>query len=213
MKQNKNTIKKLNNKIAKENAAFEKLSPAKKRVAIARDVLAQLNAKRFIATPGNWAVPKGKESLLSASEAKTKQNKELQEIFSKIKTCNTCALGGLFVCAVESADKIKVKDLLDFKSNEEAPFDDTCDVDINEDDITTYLEKYFSYDQLAEIEYAFEQGGGALSGSQEALSFVDDVESPSERMRLIMENIVVNNGIFKPKKKPVAIYSTPGFKA
>lgn len=76
------------------------------------------------------------------------------------------------------------------------------------------------------IETAFEMGLGATYSDQESAHFcrIGDkcdkdgecigiyIDDPGTRMRLIMENIVVNRGYFNPDKKPVPVYTTPGFK-
>ena len=68
------------------------------------------------------------------------------------------------------------------------------------------------------IECAFEGGAGQISSleGKSANLFLHDLDDddPNERMRLIMENIVVNKGTFEPTMRPVVktSYVTPGFK-
>lgn len=194
----KSNLKKENRAIKARNEQFAKLSPAEKRVQIARDVLAQLRSKKLIATAGTWLSGEYGESLFTRADAEN--NVELQEILKKQETCEGCALGGMFMCAVERHNKLKVKNLESPNSGE-----------ASEGDAIKYLRKFFTVDQLDEIEAAFEQGEGARSGSEVAVNFAADVDDDEERMRLIMENIIVNNGKFVPSKRPEQTWITPGF--
>lgn len=201
-------VKNLNRKIARANLAFKKLKPAEKRVQIARDVLDQLASKRLIARSGHWLTIPGNVSLLDEKSAVKKKDVELQTVLSGIKTCEGCALGGMFMCAVERADKLKVSDLDGFGEVE------SCqdDLMVEGDDAFKYLGQFFSKSQLEMIEAAFEMGKGSVIGNS-ASYFCYQILDPSDRMRVIMENIVVNKGTFCPDKKPesVIMYITPGF--
>lgn len=202
-KLSKNKLDKIKKTLAKENKAtkyrneqFQKLTPSEKRVQIARDVLAQLRSKRLVATSGSWLTGVFGDSLYSREDVEN--NVELQDLLKKQETCEGCALGGMFMCAVERHNKLKVGNL---------PNDGLID----EDDAVNYLRKFFPINQLDEIEAAFERGGGARSGTEEAEDFASEVEDDEERMRLIMENIIVNKGRFVPEQKPEQTWVTPGF--
>lgn len=188
-----------NRRISKANKEFDKMTPAEKRVQIARDVLAQLASKRLVAASGLWLSGKGAEPLFSNTQLD--KNDELQAVLSKKKQCTGCALGGMFMCAVERADKLKLKDLSE--DSQEARH-------IENEDVFEYMGKYFSRDQLNAIEAAFEQGQGA-SDDYKAGMWLEDIDDASLRMRLIMENIVANKGKFVLSKRPQQVYVTPGF--
>lgn len=203
-KLSKKDIEKIKDKVAKENRSvkrrneqFSKLSPSEKRVQIAYDVLAQLRSKRLIATAGTWLSGDG-ESLYDQSDVE--KNVELQTVLKNREQCEGCALGGMFMCAVERHNKLKIGDLESPNAGE-----------ASEGDAIHYLRKFFSVDQLDEIEAAFEMGEGARSGSQAAIDFASEIDDDEERMRLIMENIIVNKGKFVPSKRPVQTWTTPGF--
>lgn len=188
-----------NRRVSKANKEFDKMTPSEKRVQIARDVLAQLASKRLIATEGLWLNGKGSKPLFTNNQLE--ENAELQSVLSKQKQCTGCALGGMFMCAVERADKLKLKDLSEDSQDEGH---------IEHDDVFDYMEKYFPRDQLDKIESAFERGEGAAS-DYEAAEWLQEVDDPSLRMRLIMENIVANKGKFVLSKRPQQVYVTPGF--
>ncbi len=200
----KETIKKIvkshNKKITKNNAAFEKLSPSEKRVQIARDVIAQLKSKRLDANYGTWLDGYDK-SLFDNSDLE--KDSDLKDILAKTETCIGCAVGGLFMCAVKRADSpIRVSNLFEVDSYQ-----------LGMNDAFSYLKKFFSEDQLELIECAFERNNGAVYRHDDlgkiAKQFVKDVDDPQTRMRLIMENIIDNDGTFEPEKSPIGCI-TPG---
>lgn len=267
-KQTKEDFKKAvaayNRKVAKDNEAFDAMKPAEKRVFIARDVLAQLKSNKIVAEKGAWVSVKNDDRCVISQKA-LKEDQELKEVFDSIKTCNVCALGGLFVCAVKINDRLKISELDHVRRNTTFTEDEekdnetavSCSCDdckeerdadkklsnndmrsIHLNDIEAYLGKFFSKNQLKLIELAFESGtGGYTSESdleQDAESFFGEFDivdekgkvlvegvdsginvSDSDRMRLIMENIIANKGRFDPTKRPrfVAVASTPGFTA
>lgn len=192
-------VAKENRRVVRDNKAFEKLSPAEKRVAIARDVLAQISLKRLIPTNGRWLSGKDDNDLFSAKDEK--KDLELQEILGKKRECKGCALGGMFMCAVELADKLKVSDLSSDTREENS---------MQQEDVFAYMKKFFTLDQLNKIESAFEQGDGATEDSDGA-HWLSSEGDASERMRLIMENIIVNKGKFNLDKEPERAWVTPGF--
>jgi hypothetical protein len=183
------------------------MTPAEKRVQIARDVLAQLFSKRLKAEPGVWLSGLKEKNLFTKTDVR--KDPELKEILSKTKQCEGCALGGMFMCAVERADHLKLSQLdavKELKDNQTT----YLDAHISEDDAFSYMRKFFSQDQLDMIESAFEQGTGACH-HYDAVEFIEGDVDPQTRMRLIMENIVANKGAFRPHEKPVATWITPGY--
>ncbi len=220
-------------RIAKENRAFEKLTPAQKRVAIAHDVLAQIATQKFIPENGVWLADasNGDDELFSFKDVE--KDKELRDVINSKEACRGCALGGIFMCAIKRIDALKVSDLATVKDakknverhglNLEAEL--TLDKSPYLGDILKYFSrnKLFTKHQLRLIELAFESGGGGvdvnLESPQELLAqrFFNlrdsEISDSTERMRLIMENIIVNKGTFVPSQKPVVktVYVTPGF--
>ncbi len=195
------------NKLTEEkNKKFAKASKARKRVMIAKDVLAQLEAKRFVAKPGTFAaLSVGKRDGVNAES-------EVCNITAGQK-CNVCGIGALFVSAVEFADKLKIGEL-EYKATVAR-----STTNFEEDDVFCYLRRFFDQEQICAIESAFEMGGGVTydyHGTQffKTVNSEDYEFSPNERMRLIMENIVVHKGTFNPHVRPeVSKFSTPGYRA
>lgn len=198
------TLEQYNERIKKMNAEFEAMTPEQKRVAIAKDVLASIAAKRFNVTTGHWvdfgrAVGNHNDWAIRAPAGQ-----QLHEVFYREKLtekCDVCALGSLFLCAVERADKLTVAkaagyDWGDLDEQVSLGHKLRCTL------VFDYLEQWFSMDQLRLMEIGFEMGRGQFRTSDEVeekvAAFYLMVRQPSERLRGIMENVVRNNGEFNP---------------
>jgi hypothetical protein len=110
----------------------------------------------------------------------------------------------MFMCAVEKADKLKVSDLQDVKDGSDF-------ADIEQEDVFAYMKKFFTVEQLEMIESAFEKNGGACY-DECGEDFAPLEEDPVERMKLVMQNIILNKGTFDPNLEPECIYTYPKFK-
>jgi hypothetical protein len=207
----KKLVTNYNRRVARNNKAFEALKPWEKRVAIARDVLAQIRTKRLVPTEGVWLAASHGNLL---TKALAKKNPELQEVLGKVKQCDGCALGGMFMCAVEKADQLKLDKLetVQCYNQQVKRFHEYCELEdtIVEEDAFRYLKKFFSVEQLNLIEATFQRNKGACFDERACL-FAREETDPAERMRLIMENIIKNNGKFRIEQQPAARYVTPGF--
>ncbi len=185
-----------NRKVERDNAAFAKLSASKKRVQIAKDVLMHLDAMKIKAKVGKWVTPHGAPSEVAP-------NSEIRDVFSKMKSCHACAVGSMFVSAMLRADKFRGCDL---DSANSWARDDSEDVyvEFDDNDMTGYLKRFFSVDQIAKMESAFEQRDSMLDGDSvwdeyaKAVEFGLKHRSADKRLRAIMQNVIDNNGIFRP---------------
>lgn len=184
------------------NEYFNSLTPAQKRVAIAKDVIEQVNLKRFI--------PKNRIYTKIVSKIEDVEN-QIQSEFNNIQ-CHCCALGGMF--------------LSDIKFNNSCTFYE-LDNKIFQATEKDRLQQYFSIEQLILIEAAFEcwsceditsydnveedyvidQGYGIdlylsdLNIGEEDINkagdFGNKYRDNSERLMAIMNNIIKNKGKFK----------------
>jgi hypothetical protein len=176
------------------NAEFKKATKAQKRVMIAQDVLAQIKAKRYFAESGCWVQP----NIKAACEKNLKDEDSVQELFAKkkIKSCNVCALGGLFMSCTNFNNNTLLEDL-DFASSELGQL-------IGEEEkLSNKLNKIFSTNQLKLIESYFEANDGFFRDYDEddrIEAFYNKYPSEKKRLQLIMENIVENEGTFVPAK-------------
>lgn len=202
-----------NRQINKENKLFQSLTPAQKRVYIARDVLKHLDSEQLIARTGVWLEQgdPNKNFLFKLNGDRTKKDNdtEVRDILNKQNKCEGCALGGMFMCAVKVANKLKLGQMVG------------DDGGVSESDTFHYMRRFFSFDQLELIESAFEAGEGGATGTEDSRTyFGDDPEGysdpanevePEVRMRMIMQNIIKHKGKFDPKDRPVRQYAIEGF--
>lgn len=171
------------------NAAFNRLSKKKKRIAIANDILARIAAKQIIGESGVWAY------------AINPETNDLQEHLDSNGKCQCCALGAA-ICGVAF-----FKDQIELDYADEASYSDNR----NE------LLDIFGEEQLSLIENAFERGNGYFNedaydwenGDDEegyklkplykkAISFGKRYKSDTSRLKAIWSNVVKNDGTFVP---------------
>ncbi len=160
---------------------FTELSPAEQRVALAKDAIKYIDAKKIEIGTNNWVVPLVDGALAPFSMADIGQ--DLCSVFQK-QECKACALGALlyaFVCEVPGTK---------YEGYFSAP---------------GLLRNVFSFTQLQLIEFTFEAGDGwvqegTLDDDDEvaAMDFAAKYEDEDERARAIFQNIITNEGIFKP---------------
>lgn len=202
------TSEELKAAIKKRNAEFAAMPPALKRVTIAKDVIAWLDAKKLVARSGTY---------LSSKSIRNCDTEDAQTaLLATDVSCNVCALGAVFACAVGRANEIATNDFRGYNSQHS---------------MHNYLSPYFSNEQLYLIESAFECSSSfydnikdpdyAVADRAEEFGLkysesdvVDEENSDPEndlieylepsktmqepRMRAIMQNIIDNNGEFKP---------------
>jgi hypothetical protein len=187
--------------IKSDNKKFKKLSKPQQRVAIAKDVIAQINMKRIFAKTLVYLTPNSTQrnphtgsAILEEAEVGT----ELREIFKeKVETCHCCAKGALFLTAVERYNECPVTNSM--RENLGMRFADQ--------DIHGQLSKFFSPNQLILIEAAFEGYNGytAASRHSDEVAFIKEggrysnilttkLPDHNDRLLYIMKNIVRNKG-------------------
>ena len=176
-------------KTNKLNEEFKKATKAQKRVMIAKDVLTQIKAKRYFAESGCWV----QTNINATCEKDLKDEDSVQELFAekKIESCNVCALGGLFMSCTNLNNNTTVQDL----KNEFYIGDLVAD----DDEISNGLNRIFTQKQLRLIESYFEGGEGYFRGGNKTQTFLESYND-DERLEMIMQNIIDNDGTFVPKK-------------
>ena len=124
---------------------------------------------------------------------------ELCEVLREVKECELCAIGGMFYSAVMNHNNLKVSDVYSI----ERLYSDG--IFISGLKLVDYLEKFFSRKMLRLIETAFEGDvvEDVFSDSDvpevlAAIAFYNRYDDPKETMIAIMENIINNDGEFKP---------------
>ncbi len=181
---------------------FAKLGNAGKRVAIAKDVILQLNAKKIRAVTGNYLELNG----VTRKELDNNLGKDLRDFLNKRKKpCLACALGSCFVSLTKIEDNFKLKEKhLVYES-------------IDDDDFRPRLNRIFGKEQIDMIESAFEISIMTNSGVSDnwapygerteeyeaklnqAKKFGGRYRGNESRLIAIMQNIIKNKGEFKPQ--------------
>lgn len=191
-------LDRLNKKIEKDNKVFATLSSQEKRIRVAWDVLSQLNAKKLHVARGKFvALPSFKNSYEEFS---------LEEIQN---SCQVCALGGLLLSTLKHEDS-------EFSESEKKVLGSSAGGSLNI--VSNKLGSIFPAEQLETIEYVFEKGHGwykrcDVKGIDVFSNFIINLNN-EDRLRLIMENMIVNHGTFTPTLLPVindCKFTTPGF--
>lgn len=172
---------------------------AAERVAIAKDVISQIRAKRLIAMSGtylsaadnNWLTQFG---VYDEDMTDLDEESKNQQVVPPTK-CNVCALGAVFVSALDRNDRLKVGDF--------APYP-------GQDDLHNYLKRWFTLNQLYLMEEAFEGYSRPEYCGTDAEFFGSRYDNDEDRMLAIMRNIVKNDGTFvppKPQKKQLKAWN------
>ena len=195
--------KKIVKKPVKKMTAADKMTAAEKRVAIAKDTIKWLGTKSIKMKPGTYFQFPHKAIKVRNSDRKLDVALETVK-----KPCQVCALGGMFYSMVRRFDKVPVR-----VCNTYYEVNTEYAEGVGHDDIYYELAKYFPGHQLSLIESAFEKRDLIEMEDYKGIekefdANVDNVvdravafarkENAVERLRAIMNNIIENNGAFKP---------------
>lgn len=165
--------------IEKQNKAFHKSSKKKQRIAIAKDVLAQLKAKKYVAKTGDYV----RSNYLSELDRSNKLDLQ-KALLDKAPECTVCGLGAAFCSMARLGDRVQLNDV---------------------NKIHEVLEPIFGMHQVELIEHAFE--GMCIDISNDYLSdkeesscerFCNKRPEKAKRLAAIFRNIIKNDGVFKP---------------
>jgi hypothetical protein len=183
----------------------KKLTKNQMRVAIAKDVLAQIKSKKIIPQMGVWMedpkmgslddiVYNSVDNYLDSDDTCRLMPFSAQDYTKKVKNCRVCALGSIFVSSVNLFNGVE------FDNGEEV-------YDCFENLKTSPLNRYFSPEELELIEGCFEGDDGAHSDKLEtrkrgvAIAFKNKYPVVKKRLEAIMHNIIKNDGSFKPEQE------------
>jgi len=176
-----------------------------KRLAIAHDVLAQLDQHKLTVEAGTFF------DLRLSSIDLIKGGENLQKVLQEAQkpSCNVCALGALFVSMVGIHNEF----YLDKGTYSKHSVYEELNVRIVP--ALPYLAQFFSRAQLRMIEIAFERGRGFFAVIAEdgdcppvqaleidegdAVLFGAAYQLPDARLKAIFRNIIDNKGMFIPE--------------
>lgn len=153
-------------------------------VKIAKDVLAQLRLQRYKANPGEYVyIPWLDHIDMTDREKRDESFKDLFKINKNI-TCQICAIGAAFVSLVNIENKCSVSNMLERYN------------------MWARLGKYFKPLTLCLMESAFEgkvidQRDPSRELIKQAVAWGKQYHNDTDRLRVIMLNIIRNKGDFK----------------
>lgn len=125
--------------IAERNAEFSKMSRMEQRVAIAKDVLAQLDLKEIVAKNGSYISIRNSDSLYDLYSASPDGTSNYEELMSDPENkCNVCAIGAAAVVVTNGR-------ALETHYREGDP------------GLIRSLSSYFQWDEMRTIERMFER--------------------------------------------------------
>lgn len=148
-----------------------------KRVAIAKDVIYQLEEQMYRATKGHYVtLPNTPITSINKIEG------QLQEHLGKIMgaDCCVCAIGAMFLSKVNLYNECKMEELGFAAHDGGTGFFDT--------QMRQNLEEIFDHEFLNQVESCFEGWG------DKGYKLYQDNPDNYQRMILIMQNIIENNG-------------------
>jgi len=177
-------ISKVLKRIEESNKIFNKASKARKRVMIAQDCIDRIKAKQISAYSGSF-VRRGDIDW----------DTSIKDLMGNdMYTCQACAKGSLFMSYVGRVNECK--------------FEAAATIDNDDIDDTAHmkLREIFSKEQLDLIETAFEGGSylrvnDDIQKREAALRHIyRKYDNEDERLLAICQNIIDNDGKFKPEK-------------
>lgn len=171
---------------------FLSLPKADRRVAIAKDVIAQIRAQKYVGLQGTYVNSTKLEEILESEEVSMTES---DKIIQKLGKCQVCARGAMFLSRMkkrpENVEQSSFVMKLDSFAEPEKEYD-----------------YEFSGPQLDAIESAFEGiEMGELYTNEDAeyiedcISFCEGVKDDNDRLLMIMQNIIDHNGTFVPSVK------------
>lgn len=170
---------------------FEALPKNEQKILIAKDVIQRMDSALYEVSVGNYLQPEHSlYSLPKSSDAKT-------AIVSGLANCTVCARGAMFLSMVVFKNRLNVDEVINYGFGYHTEVEDYCEA-------TDYLSTAFSQAEQAQIENAFEQtySYGIRLNSEEsrlaAMCFGSEFNEDNDRLHAIMQNIIDNNGEFKP---------------
>jgi hypothetical protein len=158
----------------------EAAQKAQERIAIAKDALEWVEAGALIPTKGTYVRPTNKVDVADSY-------KQLRDV--NLGKCKVCSRGALFL-----AKAVRYNNVL---ANTLVPFE--VDIQRNSETVNRVaLLDHFEQDQLTLIEEYYE----GWSYGADPYTWYCLFPNHSQRMRLILKNIIDNNGTFVPEKLP-----------
>lgn len=166
----------------KTKKTFSRLTKAQQRVAIAKDAIEQLKARRFVASPGSYIRDKIRDGANRSISQETVGGRTF-------RPCRVCMIGQAIVSGIRLFNKLEVE---------------SCEV--SGSGLHHELKRWFTSSQAAMLEVAFEKrnvGYRMHTWTDEYSAAVNfghhnKCRTPYSLSIAIWKNVIKNNGTFKP---------------
>ncbi len=157
-------------KTEKNNAKFDKMTPAQKRVAMAQDALKWIEAGALIPMKGLYVNTLSMDIYHRADDldAVNADGSRKQARDVVLGPCNVCAKGALLIAKAVRFNNVTVLDLANYSDEQ--------------------LTDYFTTSQISQMEVAFERYD---------TWWYDEYPDNKERLTAILKNVVRNKGQFE----------------
>lgn len=147
---------------------------------LAKDVLAQLRYQKIRA--GSYFIPTQEIQNITNENCDV----QAQKYIGKLRKCSVCAKGALVLAYIKKYNNVKLKDIDNVASSEYY--------------LSDLLQDFFPIEELNLIENVFECRDNFNSGDSDFQIVLKKVPNDKTRLRLIMQNIVKNGGVFVLEK-------------
>jgi hypothetical protein len=189
---NTNRFTNLKKKIRDRERRFKQMTPERKRVAIAKDVIRSIELDKII-TPNSGIYFDNRYFNRIYYYDETSDFEIRDILLENTPECTACAIGSMFLCTVLRDDNLSVKE---FNTTHEQNF-------------RGIIRRFFDEAQLDLIECAFERSpryctklSNLDDDVQKAVNFGKKYTKDRNRLIAIMKNIIRNNGTFIPRNRP-----------
>lgn len=167
------------------NARFNSMTPAERRVEVAKDVILQLRNGLYQATKSTYVNFKRSIAFDANRDMCTLADDEIR--------CECCVRGAMFLSKARKFNNLKMGDIPTL------PLHDKRIYTINASNFKTYERELFSPDQIMLMECAFERWVDYTVFPPHVNEYINKLPNdPTERMITIMQNVIDNQGTFVP---------------
>lgn len=172
--------------IEKRNAEFNALAPMKKRVALGKEVLLNLQSGKLTGHMGNYLLLRKKHDSFSYV---IDDNQDLQQLLlNKENTCEGCAIGAGIVARANLGNSVKGSDIPSVRGSNIKVLSE-----ILGNNIPRVLEILFEGWDIRSGSYGItKENAASLRAYRRKIMFY----SSNERLRILYQNIVTNRGHF-----------------
>lgn len=177
----------------KARQKWDKMTNPQRRVAVAKDVLLQLELGNVKATNGTYARPLRDKDYITLESA-VDEGLGLKAVICDIK-CEACARGSMFLSFVRLFNGVDANNDLNTLA-QDATQPDGWDMSQNRDIKDLFGDDY----ALIENYFEAEDANAKYAWSTEIDKWGAKYKNPRTRLELLMKNIVKNKGEFVPSQ-------------